>query len=244
MIRILLVLSIILTFSISSAEARTHHRHHAQVGIHPMCNITMPCTVQPNFLSGIRSISVSMHRDRHVSRHYHLRRHIAHYRHRSIYHKEEATHSKSAASVGSGVVKAASGAVAYVAAHATGAFQCAVNALEAVGYPVKFMGGYARGGHVRHSLHYRGLALDINQLSRNVTSPRMPSNEIAIANGCGLISGAQWANGDSGHFQLGGWAGYGNGKHYASRHHRHYAYRHRNHRHYARRHRHPWYAAR
>jgi hypothetical protein len=52
----------------------------------------------------------------------------------------------------------------------------------------------------------------------------MPANEIALANRCGLISGAQWANGDSGHFQLGGWSG--RTRHSARRHHhprRHYA---------------------
>jgi hypothetical protein len=97
--------------------------------------------------------------------------------------------------------------VAYVAHHATEAFQCLINKLEAQGYPVHEMGGYARGGHIRHSLHYSGRALDVNQLSRGVTKPRMPDNEIALANACGLISGAQWVNNDSGHFQLGGYAG-------------------------------------
>jgi hypothetical protein len=51
------------------------------------------------------------------------------------------------------------------------------------------------------------LALDVNQVARNVTRPAMPSNEITLANSCGLISGAQWRWADSGHFQLGGWAG-------------------------------------
>lgn len=114
-----------------------------------------------------------------------------------------------------GVIRAASGATARVAASATGAFQCLVDRLEAAGYPVRFMGGWRARGSVRGSLHPAGLALDVNQLRRNVTRPAMPSNEIALANGCGLVSGAQWAHGDSGHFQLGGWAG--GRRHYASR---------------------------
>jgi len=101
-----------------------------------------------------------------------------------------------------GIVRAASGAVAHVASGATAAFQCVINALEQVGYPVRFMGGWASSGHMRHSLHYQGLALDINQIGRNVTRPQMPANEVALANGCGLTSGAQWRHADSGHFQL------------------------------------------
>jgi hypothetical protein len=102
----------------------------------------------------------------------------------------------------SGMVKASSGAVAHVAAHVAGAFQCVINKLESEGYPVKFMGGWASHGHIRHSLHYAGLALDINQIGRNVTRPRMPANEVSLANSCGLTSGAQWRHADSGHFQI------------------------------------------
>lgn len=106
-----------------------------------------------------------------------------------------------------GIVRSASGAAAHVAPRAAGAFQCLVSALDRQGYPIHFMGGYRAHGSVRHSLHPMGLALDINQYGRNRTRPRMPSDEIALANSCGLISGAQWASGDSGHFQLGGWSG-------------------------------------
>lgn len=112
-----------------------------------------------------------------------------------------------------GLVRARSGATATVAASAQGHFQCVVDALESQGYPVRFMGGLS-AGHMRNSLHHAGLALDINQTSRNRTTPHMPSNEVALANACGLISGAQWANGDSGHFQLGG---YGGGRHHRRR---------------------------
>jgi hypothetical protein len=105
----------------------------------------------------------------------------------------------------SGIVRASSGAVARVAAHATESFQCIVNSLERHGYPVRFMGGLS-SGHMRNSLHHVGLALDVNQIARNVTKPRMPSNEVELANSCGLVSGAQWRNADSGHFQLGGYS--------------------------------------
>jgi hypothetical protein len=124
-----------------------------------------------------------------------------------------------------GIVRSATGATAHVASRATGAFQCLVDRLDRQGYRIRFMGGWRAHGSVRASLHPAGLALDINQYRRNVTKPRMPHNEIALANACGLISGAQWANGDSGHFQLGGWAGHR--RHYArhrtGHHHRHYA---------------------
>ena len=117
-----------------------------------------------------------------------------------------------------GDVRSRSGATAHVADHAVGAFQCLVDRLEGQGYQIKFMGGWRKRGSVRGSLHPAGLALDINQYSRNVTRPRMPANEIALANYCGLISGAQWRHGDSGHFQLGGWAG--RNRHYSRRGHR------------------------
>lgn len=122
-----------------------------------------------------------------------------------------------------GMIRSASGARAHVANRATGAFQCLVSALDRQGYPIRFMGGWRAHGSVHGSLHPAGLALDINQYGRNVTRPRMPGNEIALANSCGLIAGAQWANADSGHFQLGGWSG---GRHEARRRHRrraHYA---------------------
>lgn len=122
-----------------------------------------------------------------------------------------------------GLIRSASGAKAHVANRATGAFQCLVSALDRQGYPIRFMGGWRAHGSVHGSLHPAGLALDINQYGRNVTRPRMPHNEIALANSCGLVAGAQWAHADSGHFQLGGWSG---GRHEARRQHRrrtHYA---------------------
>jgi hypothetical protein len=91
-----------------------------------------------------------------------------------------------------GTVRSKSGAVAEVADRAASALQCLANRLERQGYPIRFMGGYRRHRSVRASLHPAGPALDINQLARNVTRPRIPHNEIALANACGPISRAQW----------------------------------------------------
>lgn len=110
-----------------------------------------------------------------------------------------------------GTIRSKSGATANVADRAHSAFQCLIDKLDAQGYAIKFMGGYRRHGSVRGSLHPAGLALDINQYSRNVTRPRMPGNEIELANSCGLVSGAQWHHADSGHFQQGGYAGRSSG---------------------------------
>jgi len=124
-----------------------------------------------------------------------------------------------------GTVHSKSGATARVADRAVSAFQCLVRKLDAAGYPIRFMGGWRARGSVKASLHPSGLALDINQVARNVTRPRMPRNEIALAHSCGLIAGAQWGWADSGHFQLGGWAGRHRAHRHARRHHHHRHYR-------------------
>jgi hypothetical protein len=128
-----------------------------------------------------------------------------------------------ASSAHSETIRSSSGATAHVADRAAGPFRCLIEKLERVGYRIQFMGGYRRHGSRRHSLHPAGLALDINQYARNVTRPRMPRNEVAIANSCGLVAGAQWSSRDSGHFQLGGWPG----KRFAKRNHRHHGMRRR-----------------
>lgn len=105
-----------------------------------------------------------------------------------------------------------------VAGVAAGPLQCVLNALHAVGYPIRFIRGYGRGS-VRGSLHPSGLALDVNQTSRGRTVPRMPHNEVSLAEACGALSGAVWHNNDSGHFQIGGYAGSARRRHH-SRHRR------------------------
>jgi hypothetical protein len=215
-----LVSALILLGLVSSSEAR--HRHPSS-GLHPMCNITMPCE-SPATVAAVRETQ-RVARGRYVARQMGFggvapKRHARRHTHQVVAKGLPGTIKQA----GNGVVKAATGAVAYVAEKAVSAFQCLVSKLEGQGYTIKFMGGFANHGHVWHSLHYAGLALDVNQVERNVTKPPMPSNEITLANSCGLISGAQWANGDSGHFQLGGYVG--SHRHYARRrHHTRYANR-------------------
>lgn len=103
-----------------------------------------------------------------------------------------------------GQVVSRSGARAQVADAAAGPFQCLVDRLEGAGYPIRFMGGWRRHGSVRHSLHPAGLALDVNQIARNVTRPRMPAGATGWAASCGVLHGAIWRNPDAGHFQIGG----------------------------------------
>lgn len=186
---------------LSPAEAR--QRHHAPAGCIESGTVMNPsCTGRDNSpFSGAVKIDVVMHKVRHAAN---PRARLA----------RETTSAP-------GIVRSVSGATAHVAASATQAFQCLVDRLDAAGYPVRFMGGWRAHGSVPGSLHPAGLALDVNQLARNVTRPAMPSNEVSMANDCGLISGRQWRWADSGHFQVGGWAG--SSRHYASRH-RHHQY--------------------
>lgn len=207
MIKYLAVLTLVL-FSVNTAEAKHYHaaKHEGSYLCTPTNDNMRPCAYNPNPFSGARSFTVKMHRvAEHVKKHH---RTLIAYAPANI-KESEPTHHKSVEPGlhGNGIVKSASGAVAYVAARATSAFQCIINSLEDAGYKIHEMGGFANSGHISHSLHYSGLALDINQLARNITKPRMPVNEIALANSCGLISGAQWRNADSGHFQFGGYDG-------------------------------------
>lgn len=196
-----IILAAILVAAASSAQARGRYVH-----AHPDCNVLWPCegvVASPRgekVVKAMRGFGTArkIYRISDKPR----RRH-----HEEVRAASKHPVAKAEPPKGDGVVRAASGAVAYVARHATAAFQCVVDKLEAAGYRIKEMGGFASRGHIPGSLHYRGLALDVNQLERNVTSPRMPSNEVEIANGCGLVSGAQWKHADSGHFQLGGYDG-------------------------------------
>jgi hypothetical protein len=207
-----LVSALILLGLIYPAQARQRVQ-----AAHPDCNVLWPCEGVTTSARGERVVK-AMHGFGVAQKVY---RHEAKADYRHIVREKKRPVVGTTIEVhGNGVVRSVSGAVAHVAAHATGAFQCLVTALDNAGYPIRFMGGWRARGSVRGSLHPHGLALDVNQVSRNVTMPRMPSNEIVLANSCGLVSGAQWANGDSGHFQLGGWAGNRN-KHYARRHWRH-----------------------
>lgn len=95
---------------------------------------------------------------------------------------------------------ASSGAKASVSTIARPHFQCLLSKLEAVGYRVDEMGGYASRGN--SSAHPTGNALDINQISRNHVSRPLPVNATEMARDCGLVHGAVWDNPDQGHFEM------------------------------------------
>ncbi len=202
----LLIASAILFIAATPSSARPSQKK-MQVGMG--CDVMRPC-----FGNGASLFGSEDHVAGH-SRHSAVRRRADHRSHRRI-PKGLVRVMAEGAGRAAGIVRSSSGATAHVAGRATAAFQCLVSALDRQGYPIRFMGGWRAHGSVRGSLHPAGLALDINQYGRNVTRPRMPRNEVTLANSCGLIAGAQWANADSGHFQLGGWSG--GGRHYAGRH--------------------------
>jgi hypothetical protein len=101
--------------------------------------------------------------------------------------------------------------------------QCLLRWLDAVGYPVRDIGGF--GERNNPSAHPTGNALDVNQLGRNVVSVRFPAGVTQAASDCGLVHGAIWSNPDTGHFEMPNKYGYvGFWHHYASHHYRHYAH--------------------
>ena len=96
------------------------------------------------------------------------------------------------------------GAIARVAAAHRAAFQAYVDALEATGSRVLFMGGIRRGRcRLPRHKHPCGLALDVCQLGRDVVDPRchLPSRAtmISLARAHGLMEGGAWCHGDRGH---------------------------------------------
>lgn len=204
----LIAASLLLLGFATPADAAQRYLH-----AHPDCNVLWPCdgvVSSPRGLKIVKAMggfgtAAKVYETREPRARHHRRAKVVD---RPVPTPSPAKSAEKVVEVGSGVVRATTGAVAYVAKRATVAFQCIVDKLEAAGYRITEMGGYANHGHIQHSLHYSGLALDVNQMERNVTVPKMPSDEILIANSCGLVSGAQWRNADSGHFQLGGYNGH------------------------------------
>lgn len=111
-----------------------------------------------------------------------------------------------------------------VAASVANKFADLIADLAEHGYMPKEIGCYARGGHIRASFHYRGLACDIDQLARNRTNKFLYTKEAhAIIKEHGLDDGCDF--GDCGHISFGE-IGHSGGYH-------HYAYHHYHHHHYA-----------
>ncbi len=147
------------------------------------------------------------------------RRHIAHHGQPQARHRvARQSHSR-----GAGNLVARSGATASVSAHALPHFQCLVDKLEAAGYKIAFMGGFARRSNP--SAHPTGNAVDINQTAFGRVIRRFPGNIEEMCQACGVYSGVHF--GDYGHFEMPGKYGYVNvGRRYASARrwrHRHYA---------------------
>jgi hypothetical protein len=93
--------------------------------------------------------------------------------------------------------------------------QCFIHKLDASGYRIDFMTGYAARGNA--SAHPTGNAIDINQIAFGKVTRRFPSNYNSMAESCGVYSGAGF--GDYGHFEMPHKYGYVNlGGHYARNH--------------------------
>lgn len=113
-----------------------------------------------------------------------------------------------------------------VAASVANKFADLIADLAEHGYVPKEIGCFARGGHIRASFHYRGLACDIDQQARNRTAKFLYTKEAhAIIKEHGLDDGCDF--GDCGHIS------FGEIGHSGGYHHRHYAYHHHYRRHYA-----------
>jgi D-alanyl-D-alanine carboxypeptidase len=116
-------------------------------------------------------------------------------------------HSRVVADGNGNVVSHKTGASARVGAEFAAKFQGYVDAIEAAGGTVYFMGGIRRGHCGLASLHPCGRALDICQVSRGRVDPRchLPSrHELArIAEAHGLFEGGRWCHSDYGHAQVG-----------------------------------------
>jgi hypothetical protein len=105
------------------------------------------------------------------------------------------------------VVSHKTGAHARVGVQYASGFQSYIDAIEATGATVRFMGGIRRGHCWSGGMHPCGKALDVCQTGRGRVDPRchLPSrHELArIASAHGLFEGGQWCHSDYGHAQVG-----------------------------------------
>jgi hypothetical protein len=117
-------------------------------------------------------------------------------------------HQRGAVADGNGnVVSHKTGASAHVGWQYAAKFQGYVDAIEATGATVYFMGGIRRGHCSNSSLHPCGKALDVCQTGRGRVAAkcRLPdrSTLARIAEAHGLFEGGQWCSSDYGHAQVG-----------------------------------------
>jgi hypothetical protein len=173
-----------------SAEARTRHQQTdlpafdraggaSEIGSRILF-------VSPVKVSGLKQISKRLARTKSASRH------------RNLSARTEHAREKSSSSVH--LLVASTGAKTSVSTVARPHFTCLIGKLEAAGYRIDFMGGYASRGNA--SAHPTGNALDINQTGRNVVTRRLPPNATEMARDCGLVHGAVWDRPDQGHFEM------------------------------------------
>lgn len=184
--------ALILTVAVTSADARTRH--------HQTLSYSNEVPSFDRHTGGYTSLDIP--RDGSEVRHHRHRPYITQppsgYREtRVARHRERASPSERAE--GHRLV-ASTGARTSVSLVAHSHFACLIGKLEAAGYRIDFMGGYASRGN--SSAHPTGNALDINQTGRNVVTRRLPGNATQLAQECGLVHGATWSNPDQGHFEM------------------------------------------
>lgn len=66
MIRNAVLAALALVCATLPVEARQHHVPGAERSCIPTGDVMRPCVYQPNFMAGVRSIKVTMHRERHA----------------------------------------------------------------------------------------------------------------------------------------------------------------------------------
>lgn len=154
------------------------------------------------------------HGHRFVSHHRVAVHHYAYLRHHRHYHRGEAVGGIPGGSLVT--VPTAAGISITVASGLASQFQGVIADLVAAGYKPRHIGGFATGGHVSHSRHYAGAAIDIDQSGwGRTTVPHHLLAEAAARHG--LRDGASF--GDAGHIDDGQALGT---HHYASLRHRRY----------------------
>jgi hypothetical protein len=104
---------------------------------------------------------------KHSGAHRHHARSVHHVRHARVrkHHRRRSVRVARAVPLAGNLVtvSTAAGIPITVAANLAGRFQGFIADLVASGYKPRHIGSFARGGHVAHSRHYAGAALDIDQ---------------------------------------------------------------------------------